>query len=125
MDRNLTEEEIAQLFAQSELRSKEPSIAKARFKELEPVVGLKNAARNMEVLNDIKLRIEARLGDKKLTVREILDLDVGSVIQLERMAGELIDLFINDEYFALGEIVVINDSFAVRVSSLAEEEVVE
>lgn len=119
MSRNLTEEEIAKLFGQKEDK---PTVVKVRFKPLEQVSDLKPKQRPVEQLGDVKLSLKAQLGETQLTVREVLELKEGDVIQLDRLAGEAVDLYINDQPFAVGEIVVINDIFGIRISDLIDAE---
>lgn len=119
MSRNLTEEEIAKLFGQKEDK---PTVVKVRFKPLEQVSDLKPKQRPVEQLEDVKLSLKAQLGETQLTVREVLELKEGDVIQLDRLAGEAVDLYINDQPFAVGEIVVINDIFGIRISDLIDAE---
>lgn len=120
MSRYLTEAEIAKLFMAAE--QAKPNVVKVRFKPLEPVYTAKNSMRPIENLNDVKMSLKVQLGSTELTVREVLDLDVGSLIQLDRLAGEPADVYINDRYFATGEVVVINEVYGVRIHAMNEEE---
>lgn len=73
------------------------------------------------VLNDLRnvpLRITASLGQTPMYVRDVLDLKKGSIIPLDKMAGELTDLFVNGLHLARGEVVVIGDSLHVRISEI-------
>jgi flagellar motor switch protein FliN/FliY len=70
------------------------------------------------MLMDVTLRITAELGRAELSVRELLDLQSGSVVELDRMAGEDVDIFINDRLLAKGEVVVVDDMFGVRITEL-------
>lgn len=119
MSRNLTEEEIAKLFGQ---REDKPTVVRVRFKPLEQVGSLKPTQRPVEQLGDVKLSLKAQLGETQLTVREVLELKEGDVIQLDRLAGEAVDLYLNEQPFAMGEIVVINDIFGIRITDLVDEE---
>jgi len=71
-----------------------------------------------ERIQDIPLEITVELGRTRLLIRDILELGVGSIIELEKMAGEPVDLFANGLLIARGEVVVIEDNFGVRVTEI-------
>ena len=75
--------------------------------------------RNMNLLMDIKLGLIVELGRAEMTLRDILKLTKGSVIELDRLSGEPVDLFVNNKIIARGEVVVIDDSFGLRITQLA------
>jgi len=68
----------------------------------------------LDDIGEVKLSIAADLGSLQMSVREVLELRVGSVVQLNKMAGEMTDLSVNNLPFAKGEIVVLGDSLNVR-----------
>ena len=72
----------------------------------------------LSMLLDLSLSVSIELGRTRMTVQEILRLGRGSVIQLERMAGEPIDIYVGDRRFAEGEVVVINEHFGVRITRI-------
>jgi flagellar motor switch protein FliN/FliY len=69
-------------------------------------------------VQDIPLEISVELGRTKLLIRDILELGVGSIIELEKMAGEPVDLLANGLLIARGEVVVIEDNFGVRITEI-------
>lgn len=69
-------------------------------------------------LNNVKLELSADLGSCTLLVREVLDLKRGSVLPLDRMAGEMADVFVNGVPFARGEVIVLGDALHVRISEI-------
>jgi flagellar motor switch protein FliN/FliY len=71
-----------------------------------------------QLLLDVPLRVTVELGRTRMLVQELLDLGQGSVIDLERLAGEPVDILVNGHPIAQGEIVVFNDRYAVRVVSI-------
>ncbi|MFH1744219.1 MAG: FliM/FliN family flagellar motor switch protein [bacterium] len=77
---------------------------------------------NLELILDTDLEISAELGSAVRTVREILELGPGSVIELNRLSGEPVDLFVNRRSFSRGEVVVIADSFGIRVTDILSVE---
>ena len=72
----------------------------------------------LAMLLDLPLSISIELGRTRMTVQDILRLGRGSVIQLERMAGEPVDIYVGDRRFAEGEVVVINEHFGIRVTRI-------
>ena len=71
-----------------------------------------------ELLLDIPLRVSIELGRTRMRIQELLELGQGSIVSLERLAGEPVDVIVNGHPVALGEIVVTNDRYAVRVVSV-------
>jgi flagellar motor switch protein FliN len=75
-------------------------------------------ATNLDMLMDVSLQVAVELGRTRMTVRQLLDLQNGSVIELDRMAGDVVDVYINDRLLARGEVVVVDDKFGVRITEL-------
>lgn len=75
--------------------------------------------KNLNLLMDIKLGLIVELGRAEMQLRDILKLTKGSVIELDRLSGEPVDLFVNNKIIARGEVVVIDDSFGLRITQLA------
>jgi flagellar motor switch protein FliN/FliY len=73
-------------------------------------------------LNDVPVEIDVLLDRKRMTVREILSLDQGSVIKMVRPAGENIDIYVGGAMLGSGEIVIIEDSVGVRITDFNEED---
>jgi len=74
--------------------------------------------RNVDMLLDVNLEITVELDHKTMLVSELLKLGKGSIIELEKSAGEPLDIFINGRKFAEGEVVVIDDKFGIRLTQL-------
>jgi flagellar motor switch protein FliN/FliY len=73
---------------------------------------------SFQLLLDVPLRVTVELGRTRMLVQDLLELGQGSVIDLERLAGEPVDVLVNGHPIARGEIVVFNDRYAVRVVSI-------
>lgn len=73
---------------------------------------------NIDLIMDVPLQITVELGKTKKTIREILALGPGSVIELDKLAGEPVDLLVNGKLLAKGEVVVIDENFGIRVSDI-------
>lgn len=78
--------------------------------------------RNLQRMMDVPLSLTVELGSTELPLSEVLRLDGGSVITLDRLPGEPVDLLINGRVFARGEVVVINDTFGYRITELVAED---
>ena len=77
---------------------------------------------NLHRMMDVPLSLTVELGSTELPLAEVLRLDSGSVGSLDRLPGEPIDLLINGQLFARGEVVVINDTFGYRITELVNED---
>ncbi len=75
--------------------------------------------RNFELLLDIPLEVTVEIGRTRLAIRELLELGPGSVIELQKLAGETLDVLINGKPIARGEAVMVNDKFGVRLTDVA------
>lgn len=77
--------------------------------------------RNLHRMLDVPLSLTVELGSTEMPLSEVLRLESGSVITIDRMPGEPIDLLINGRVFARGEVVVINDMFGYRITELVDD----
>lgn len=71
--------------------------------------------KNLDFIMDIPLQLTVELGRTKLLVRDVLQLNQGSVVELTKLAGEPLDVFVNSKLVARGEAVVVNDKFGIRL----------
>lgn len=92
----------------------------ASFEELNKSQGELN--KNLEILMDIKLQLTVELGRTELPIKKVLELTRGSIIELEKVAGEPVELYANGKLVAHGEVVVIEDNFGLRITSITEPE---
>lgn len=74
--------------------------------------------KNLQMILDIPLRVTVELGRTKMPVSELLNLGQGSVIELNKLAGEPMEVFVNDKLIARGEAVVVNEKFGVRLTDI-------
>jgi flagellar motor switch protein FliN/FliY len=79
--------------------------------------------RNLRLLSDVELGISAELGRTTMSMGELLDLQPGGVIELQRTVGTPIDVMVNGTLIARGEVVVVDDAYAVRVTEVVSEQV--
>ena len=78
--------------------------------------------KNLDILMDIKLQLTVELGRTELPIKKVLELTRGSIIELEKVAGEPVELYANGKLVAHGEVVVIEDNFGLRITSITEPE---
>ncbi len=74
--------------------------------------------RNLDMILDVNLKVTVELGRTRLKVRDILNLAAGSVVELNKTASEPVDILVNGALLASGEVVVVDDNFAVRITKL-------
>ena len=67
---------------------------------------------------DVSLRVTVELGRTRMKLSQILELQHGSVVELDRLAGDPVDIFVNDRMVAHGEVVVVDDKFGVRITEM-------
>ena len=79
----------------------------------------------MKDLGDIFLPVSIELGRTLMTINDIIELEKGSIIEFDKLAGETVDLLVNDKKFAEGEVVVIDEHFGIRITNLVKTRDVE
>lgn len=92
----------------------------ASFEDLTKAQGETN--KNLDLLMDIKLQLTVELGRTELPIKKVLELTRGSIIELEKVAGEPVELYANGKLVAHGEVVVIEDNFGLRITSITDPE---
>lgn len=118
-----TEQPEAEYIQHEETQQAEPvhvpvDVQPASFSEFEHVSSPQGDSRNLDMLLDIPLQVTVELGRTRRTVQEILALSSGSIIELDKLAGEPVDILINSKLIAKGEVVVIDENFGVRVTDI-------
>ncbi len=104
-----------------ENQKKPVKISTARFQSFDDETEKKEtraSQHNMDLIIDVPLNVTVVLGRAKKSIREVLDLNLGSVIVLDRLAGEMVDVMVNGKMFARGEVVVIDDNYGVRITEV-------
>ena len=74
--------------------------------------------RGIDLLLDIPLQVSVEVGRSRILVRELLQMQEGSLIELDKLAGEPLDLYVNSRLIARGEAVVVNDKFGLRLTDV-------
>lgn len=101
--------------------SPDSTVQTASFSEFEQVELSQQGQRNLNMLLDIPLKVTVELGRTKRTVEDILDLSPGSIVELDKLAGEPVDVLVNNKLIAKGEVVVIDENFGVRVTDIVSQ----
>ena len=81
----------------------------------------KGRSNSIDLIRDVPLKISVELGRASLTVREVLALGAGSVVELDRLAGEPVDVLVNDRLIARGEVVIVDESFGIRITDILRD----
>jgi flagellar motor switch protein FliN/FliY len=114
------EEEFPDL---SHVKVEETMASRAEFQQLSPPsprTGVTGT--NIDMLLDVKMPVAIELGRTEMPISEILTLGPGSVVELDKLAGEPVDLLVNDKIVARGEVVVVDENFGVRITMLMSPE---
>jgi len=98
-------------------KGKPSAASKLEFEPLTPGPPGKPEA-NMDLLRDVNVNVKVELGRARLYVQDILRLAPGSVVPLESLTGDPLDLYVNDRLVARGEVLVINENFAIRITEV-------
>jgi flagellar motor switch protein FliN len=96
-------------------------VANAEFQQLQQPAG-SSEPRNLDLLMDVDLPVAIELGRTKMAISDILALGPGSVVELNKLAGEPVDLLVNNKVVARGEVVVIDENFGLRITQLITPE---
>ena len=75
---------------------------------------------NLNLILDVPLQVSVELGKARKTIKEILEMGPGSVIELDRLAGEPVDMIVNGKLIAKCEVVVINETFGIRITDIVQ-----
>jgi flagellar motor switch protein FliN/FliY len=89
------------------------------FQAFEPAGNVPDGvSRSMDLIMDIPLDVSVELGRVQMLIKDVLELATGSIVELERVAGEPVDLLVNGQLIAKGEVVVIEDNFGIRITEI-------
>ena len=97
------------------------NVQQAQFASFNEPSITQSEARNLNMLLDIPLQVTVELGRTKHSVKDILQLATGSIIELDKLAGEPVDILVNNRLIAKGEVVVIDENFGVRITDIVSQ----
>lgn len=113
-----TEDEWGEAFA--EQQAAEGAVSKPELQQLQedPNAGATVQDASLDVILDIPVSISMEVGKTKISIRNLLKLNQGSVVELDRLAGEPLDVLVNGTLIAHGEVVVVNEKYGIRLTDV-------
>ncbi len=93
----------------------------AGFEELGDGQTDKAGSQNLDFLLDIPLKVSVELGRSKMIINKLLQLTQGSVVELDKAAGEPVEILVNDKLLGKGEVIVVNDRFGIRITEIISQ----
>jgi flagellar motor switch protein FliN len=101
---------------------KSAAVARAQFSDLSPnAAGAAGQEMNLQLILDVSVTLALEVGRAKMSVRDLLQLAPGAVVELDRLAGEPLDVLVNGVRIARGEVVVVNEKFGIRLTDVVSE----
>jgi flagellar motor switch protein FliN/FliY len=98
---------------------KNAAVARAQFGDLSPQAGGSGGPEmNLNLILDVSVTLTLEVGRAKMSVRDLLQLAPGAVVELDRVAGEPLDVLVNGVRIARGEVVVVNEKFGIRLTDV-------
>ena len=94
------------------------TVAAASFTNFAPTDGMAGAGNDLNMILDIPVQLTVELGRTRIPIKHILQLAQGSVVELDALAGEPMDVLVNGFLIAQGEVVVVNDKFGIRLTDI-------
>ena len=95
-----------------------PNVQPASFKPFTGDMSSTGQHENIDLIMDVPLEVTVELGRTKKSIKEILDFAPGTIVELNKIAGEPIDVLVNGKYVAKGEVVVIEESFGIKITEI-------
>ena len=101
---------------------KNAAVARAQFGDLAPnAAGAGGQEMNLNLILDVSVTLALEVGRARMSVRDLLQLAPGAVVELDRLAGEPLDVLVNGVRIARGEVVVVNEKFGIRLTDVVSE----
>ncbi len=102
----------------AEAMSEEEAAQMAAFEQLADEAEPQQGDVNLDLIQDVPVTLAMEVGRTEITIRNLLQLNQGSVVELDRTAGEPLDVFVNGTLVAHGEVVVVNEKFGIRLTDV-------
>jgi len=96
------------------------SVQAAEFPDLGDAAAGEAGTPNLDMIKDIQVTMRVELGRTEMLIAEVQKLSPGQVVELDKLAGEPLDILINDKLLARGEVVVVDDKFGIRITSIVD-----
>ena len=98
----------------------DPAVKPADFPDLSAAAQDKPVVPDFDLVRDIPVTLQVELGRTEMMIQDVLELTPGKVIELDRLAGEPLDILINGKLLAKGEVVVVDENFGIRLTSIVD-----
>lgn len=108
----------AALAEQAESEAADAGAEKAQLENFAPDAGEYTGNGNLDQILDIPVTLSVEIGSTKIAIRNLLQLNQGSVVELDRLAGEPLDVLVNGTLIAHGEVVVVNEKYGIRLTDV-------
>ena len=119
VDQDAMADEWASALAEQDTEESKSEVQRASMQELRDDAGGPGSEDvNMDVILDIPVTISLEIGRTKINIRNLLQLNQGSVVELDRLAGEPLDVMVNGTLIAHGEVVVVNEKYGIRLTDV-------
>ncbi|MBP1744166.1 MAG: flagellar motor switch phosphatase FliY [Firmicutes bacterium] len=124
----ITEADVETLATMKEEPLKQEESARERVQVQKPVFASledtsePNQKRNLDLILDVPLEFSVVLGKTKKTIKDVLALGAGSVVELNKLADEQLEVYVNGKLIAHGEVVIINENFGIRITQILSKE---
>ncbi len=99
------------------------NVQNVQFQAFNPMINPAMQQENIELIMDVPLEVSVVLGRTRKSIKEILEFGPGTIIELDKLAGEPIDVMVNQKLVAKGEVVVIEESFGIRITEIIKEKI--
>jgi flagellar motor switch protein FliN/FliY len=110
-------DEWASAMSEQATEEKKPAVVQAQMSKLTAEMTAGETA-NLEAILDIPVTLSVEIGKTKISIRNLLQLNQGSVVELDRLAGEPLDVLVNGMLVAHGEVVVVNEKYGIRLTDV-------
>jgi len=121
-DQGLADEWAAAMEESGDLEEDEVEVAPLEQFKATPTKDFGDDNPNLDVILDIPVTISMEVGATKIPIRNLLQLNQGSVIELDRLAGEPLDVLVNGRLIAHGEVVMVNEKFGIRLTDVVSQQ---
>ncbi len=102
------------------MNDKENVVKPFNLPQLEKTPVQSSAESNLDLLQDIPLTVTVEIGRARMLVKDVLKLAVGAVIELDKLAGEPVDILVNGKIIARGEVIAVNENYGIRITEIVK-----
>ena len=112
---------MAPQFMSQQVMQPDVNVQNVQFQSFGPMISPVLQQENIDLIMDVPLEVSVVLGRTRKSIKEILEFAPGTIIELDKLAGEPIDVMVNQKLVAKGEVVVIEESFGIRITEIIKE----